>query len=722
MAQRGYGMSRSVAETLYGKDSDVVQKLIQKERTEALKENSVRLRELSQAIKMQKLEKQQEELTHKPKRDEFLSAKVDQTPKLLKEVVENTEEIAKNTKDFLKSAGTGLFKGLKSLLTFGGLVGFLLTGKTGFLSAMVKGLLKYNPIKMIENIFALGGTVAKGVKGFLKLGIDVGKGTFKIIGNTFKAMGTTVKMIKAFGLFESLHAFIIDPLKGILGKGAKLGVKGLVKEGAKGLGKGAAIALKKIPGIDVGKGAFKVIGSTFKAMGTTVKMIKAFGLKGGLFESLHAFIIDPLKGILGKGAKLGVKGLVKEGAKGLGKGAKIALKKIPGVGAILGLLFGIQRFREGDVVGGLGEIASGVASIFPGVGTVVSLGIDALLLFRDVKMATAKKEKGATVKEVAAKTDAELEAIPVIGPFIGITKALTGVFSNPLEAAKSMAANLDRLIPGSGQWLMSTIGWVESIANNPIVKKGMDVAKGGAKVIGNAFNDIKTMLTPAKDESSNFNAPAAAKQPIAQNKTGIINILKNSLGFKTANKKVDVANLQPDVRKNFISMSKEYADTTGKTAQVNSAYRSIAEQKKLFETLPKGQAAAPGRSLHNFGMAVDVQPDTANEMDRMGLIKKYGFSRPVKGEPWHLQPIGTKIPVVSEKGKIGDAVVVQNSEQSNKKNLPNQIINRTTNNVVVVALNDETINKIVEGQMEAAKKYHYSISNRSPTLTVGGRG
>jgi hypothetical protein len=98
---------------------------------------------------------------------------------------------------------------------------------------------------------------------------------------------------------------------------------------------------------------------------------------------------------------LGPKGALafagKKASKGIGKGiSKITAKKIPGIGLILGVLFGFSRFNKGDIIGGLGEIASGIASSFPGIGTVISLVIDGLLIAKDLK--NMKKGKSATSK------------------------------------------------------------------------------------------------------------------------------------------------------------------------------------------------------------------------------------------------------------------------------------------------------------------------------------
>jgi hypothetical protein len=89
------------------------------------------------------------------------------------------------------------------------------------------------------------------------------------------------------------------------------------------------------------------------------------------------------KGILGAGKGIG--GMLGKGAGMLGKGfGKSLLKKIPGLGLIAGLGFGVGRAMDGDWLGALGEVGSGAASTIPGLGTLASTGIDAALMARDV--------------------------------------------------------------------------------------------------------------------------------------------------------------------------------------------------------------------------------------------------------------------------------------------------------------------------------------------------
>ena len=98
------------------------------------------------------------------------------------------------------------------------------------------------------------------------------------------------------------------------------------------------------------------------------------------------------------------KTLQKAGAKVAGKLAaktavKVGLKKIPVVGLVAGLGFGLQRLMKGDITGALMEAGSGIASTIPGPGTAISAGLDAALIAKDV---TGMKDGG----EVSSPTRA----------------------------------------------------------------------------------------------------------------------------------------------------------------------------------------------------------------------------------------------------------------------------------------------------------------------------
>lgn len=101
----------------------------------------------------------------------------------------------------------------------------------------------------------------------------------------------------------------------------------------------------------------------------------------------------------------------------------------------------------------------------------------------------------------------------------------------------------------------------------------------------------------------------------------------------------DLENINPEMRKLFFGMVQEYGERTGKKVGVNSGARSYAQQAAEYKKDPT-KAAPPGGSMHEFGLAIDVDSATLNEMEKLGLMRKYGFTRPVGKEPWHMEPAG----------------------------------------------------------------------------------
>ena len=80
---------------------------------------------------------------------------------------------------------------------------------------------------------------------------------------------------------------------------------------------------------------------------------------------------------------------------------------------------------------------------------------------------------------------------------------------------------------------------------------------------------------------------------------------------------------------------------------ITEGVRTLAEQQRLYNLYKNGHgalAAYPGKSLHGFGHAMDINTPNADALDKSGLLAKWGFSRPlmktVKGErteQWHIE-------------------------------------------------------------------------------------
>ncbi len=201
------------------------------------------------------------------------------------------------------------------------------------------------------------------------------------------------------------------------------------------------------------KGMEKFLGRGLIAGGR--QLIKYAGKHlSGIFEKMFASVIKVGGGVaLKEGSEFATKGMGKGLFKKIAvtlstKLGKSALMKIPGLGAIIGLGFGISRMIKGDIIGGLLDISSGLVSIVPGIGTAISLAIDAYSMVRDVKGGGSEKlgKSGANIK-VQDFVDKVLIKIPFVDSLIRISKAF-GSFST--GDWKQGLKELAFILPGTG--------------------------------------------------------------------------------------------------------------------------------------------------------------------------------------------------------------------------------------------------------------------------------
>lgn len=129
---------------------------------------------------------------------------------------------------------------------------------------------------------------------------------------------------------------------------------------------------------------------------------------------------------------------------------------------------------------------------------------------------------------------------------------------------------------------------------------------------------------------------------------------RNAQAFLSFGKDVNLSRMNPTLLKQFYGMVEEFGKLTGKKVSVNDGFRTYEDQVAMKQKYGD-RAAAPGNSLHEFGLALDVDSATLNEMDKMGLMRKYGFTRPVGGEPWHLEPAGIQTDISTFKKNVDAA-------------------------------------------------------------------
>lgn len=98
----------------------------------------------------------------------------------------------------------------------------------------------------------------------------------------------------------------------------------------------------------------------------------------------------------------------------------------------------------------------------------------------------------------------------------------------------------------------------------------------------------------------------------------------------------------PDLGSKWLRVASKIFEEFGKKIRITSAFRSIEEQKKLYDRgrlTPGGivTMARPGRSLHNYGLAIDscfVGEDPYLEHGDSYLWNEYGKATEAQNLTW----------------------------------------------------------------------------------------
>lgn len=341
----------------------------------------------------------------------------------------NAQQMLKVYQDLEKMSAAEIRRKAEEAKTQDGLTKFFLTIETiwdSILAGFKEGLLKgFRPLmdgigditksqwvaKFKDLMIALGEKAGTGIAGLIMF-LQNSPEIFDKIGNTFKSIYDGVTGVDWGGIFDTMkdYAAIIGAMMAVtsplVGAVSDLLTAFPKLTGAALAGVGAFLLMKKLK---------SMFGNNMVVNAATV-IVNDGGMGGGLGDlggdgkgrrrkrgSLRGRRKGSLRrlGRMGKGGKLGklaagVGGLgmvgggiaksigSKVGGKGLTMGAlKMGVKKIPVIGALAGLGFAASRAAKGDWLGAAGELASGAASIIPGVGTAASLAIDGALMARD---------------------------------------------------------------------------------------------------------------------------------------------------------------------------------------------------------------------------------------------------------------------------------------------------------------------------------------------------
>lgn len=148
---------------------------------------------------------------------------------------------------------------------------------------------------------------------------------------------------------------------------------------------------------------------------------------------------------------------------------------------------------------------------------------------------------------------------------------------------------------------------------------------------GKAPPMVSSTAPVSADGSSSTNAPSTIPMQGGE-------LLAGDGGWDAINSGASkIKNLHPEMLKQVLGAFEEYYKLTGKKVDITDGFRSYQEQADLYRRMPH-KAAKPGRSMHEFGLAFDASGKALNEMEKLGIMRKYGLTRPIGGEDWHVEP------------------------------------------------------------------------------------
>jgi hypothetical protein len=314
--------------------------------------------------------------------------------------------------------------------------------------------------------------------------------------------------------------------------------------------------------------------------------------------------------------------------------------------------------------------------------------------------------------------------IPVLGTAVGVAAAagiewLVKAFSG-------------RDIGENASFILNSMGIIEFMADT----FGFTIAKDKAwseKVSGSDSLNYNnpSLLAEISENNAKYKNIDTSKNPLEKaNMTQLNKLSKEDSFSRRTDNNIDgskakitgytsLAGINKNFIKRFKSAVQEYQEKyNGGAVYVSPAsMRSHEKQMMMYNSKDRAKtgAAPPGRSLHEYGMAIDSQSAAMGRMDELGLLAKYGISRtffkPGKtpSEAWHVNPV-----------EFDDTNIRQNflSKASSAENIkatprkPSIDMDAESSNAAI-AQKSSTEKSIIEEADNSTMKS--SISKNSPT-------
>lgn len=270
-----------------------------------------------------------------------------------------------------------------------------------------------------------------------------------------------------------------------------------------------------------------------------------------------------------------------------------------------------------------------------------------------------QKSEGANVAS-KPKTQEQLQA-DFIAKEGGSTSSDVAKVEDTSIATKAKKKKIGKETPTQVPSITPEVMSVAQAASAPI--SSIESTETNTPTAQASFGTPQSIPSTGSGDTSNTATTAGSALATSNPTAGTGDGIKNS--------GADLSKVNPSFESNFEGMSKEFKSLTGKDIQVNSGYRDGAKQAKLYaENLTQyppngnGKVAKPGRSPHEKGLAIDINTGDANAADKLGLLSKWGISRPLLNNPripeaWHLQPSGVdarSYPTLASTNGVGPTI------------------------------------------------------------------
>lgn len=374
-------------------------------------------------------------------------------------------------------------------------------------------------------------------------------------------------------------------------------------------------------------------------------------------------------------------------------------------------IFGKEKIGKlfDDVINFLVPIAETVGKFIDGVGKFFSKKFEQLKIFFGLK-----KEK----QPEPSTEESKQSYIETLNEDITFLKEKR----DSLETSRKQKT--EKLIKLQDEAIKEQVQKIKDVAKS-VISKATEIIKPTIAPRSKPYTEAAPAAPAPEAPAPAAPAPAAQisggakEEPGQQGGGSLAQLVKTQSG-------VDMSGFKPALEDAVARMADAFKKETGKPLLITSGFRSNEKQKELYDKkvaeLGGNEAAArklvaepmpplgQGKgSLHLKGLAIDINSKgdaglnlLAGPRDKpTGWLEKFGLTRPVPNEDWHVQPstlppVGDGKTVVNDSGKVtnleagkpavGEKVskssveLSQSQREQEKRQTPTVINAGTTNN------------------------------------------